>query len=102
MCNAPSDGTAQDVHASAGCADTVDIGETAYASVLADDLDNDGRMDLVLSTMNGNLYCFHTGATYHPLQAWPTPVSSCRAIEYLTGCMPISVILGLLLLGGRA
>ena len=70
----------QDVHASAGCADTVDIGETAYASVLADDLDNDGRMDLVLSTMNGNLYCFHTGATYHPLKAWPTPVSSCLVI----------------------
>ena len=82
----------QDVHASAGCADTVDIGETAYASVLADDLDNDGRMDLVLSTMNGNLYCFHTGATYHPLKAWPAPVSSCPVIQSFTGYMPFTAV----------
>ena len=66
-------------HTAAGCADTVDIGETSYAAVLADDLDNDGKMDLVLSTMNGNVYCFHTAASYHPLKAWPTPVSSCQS-----------------------
>lgn len=65
-------------HTAAGCADTVDIGETSYATVVADDLDNDGKMDLVLSTMNGNVYCFHTAASYHPLKAWPTPVSSCQ------------------------
>lgn len=64
-----------DTHATAGCADTVDVGETSYASVLADDLDIDGRMDLILSTMNGNVYCFHTAAKYHPLKAWPKPVS---------------------------
>lgn len=57
----------------------MDVGETAYASVLADDLDNDGKMDLVLSTMNGNLYCFHSTASYHPLKSWPIPVSLCTS-----------------------
>ncbi|CAL8462321.1 g1854 [Coccomyxa elongata] len=57
-----------------GCADTVDVGETAYAMVLADDMDGSGRMDLVLATMNGNVYCFETGASYHPLKAWPSQV----------------------------
>jgi len=71
-----------ETHAAAGCADTVDVGETSYASVLADDLDNDGKMDLVLSTMNGNVYCFHSAASYHPLKAWPTPVSFCRTLHH--------------------
>ncbi len=43
--------------------------------VLADDMDGNGRMDLVLATMNGNVYCFETGASYHPLKAWPSQVS---------------------------
>lgn len=59
----------------AGCADTVDIGETAYAMVLADDMDGNGRLDLILATMNGNVYCFETTASYHPLKAWPSQVS---------------------------
>ena len=57
----------------------MDVGETAYASVLAADLNNDGKMDLVLSTMNGNLYCFHSTASYHPLKSWPIPVSLCTS-----------------------
>lgn len=42
--------------------------------VLADDMDGNGRMDLVLATMNGNVYCFETAASYHPLKAWPSQV----------------------------
>ena len=52
----------------------MDIGETAYAMVLADDLDGDGKLDLVLATMNGNVYCFRTAARAHPLRAWPSEV----------------------------
>jgi len=55
-----------------GCADTVDVGETAYAAVLADDLDGDGRTELVLATMNGVLFCFQAAASrFQPLHAWP-------------------------------
>ena len=58
----------------AGCADTMDIGEQSYSMVLADDLDNNGRMDLLVSTMNGNLYALETAAVYHPMKAWTSVV----------------------------
>jgi hypothetical protein len=59
---------------SAGCADTFDIGETSYGMVLADDLDGDGRLELLVATMNGNVYAFDTWQRYHPLKAWPSQV----------------------------
>lgn len=58
-----------------GCADTMDFGEQSYSMVLADDLDQNGRMDLLVSTMNGNLYALETSAVYHPMKAWTSVVS---------------------------
>lgn len=58
-----------------GLADAVDIGETSYSMVLADDLDNNGKLDLVVSTMNGNIYAFQTQVPYHPLKTWTSQVS---------------------------
>ncbi len=60
-----------------GCADSVDIGEPSYSMVLADDLEGDGKLQLLVSTMNGNVYCFDTGARYHPLRAWTAQVCAC-------------------------
>lgn len=60
----------------AGCADAVDIGEMSYSMVLVDDLNNDGKMDLVVSTMNGNVYVFGSPAPYHPLKSWTSQVRS--------------------------
>ncbi len=37
----------------AGCADSLDLGESSYAQVLADDLDGNGRLDLLVATTNG-------------------------------------------------
>ena len=63
----------------AGCADSIDIGENSYAMVLADDLDNNGLMELVAATMNGNVYAFQTAAEYHPLKSWTSTVSDLGA-----------------------
>ncbi|KAL8526763.1 hypothetical protein ACS0TY_015826 [Phlomoides rotata] len=52
------------------CADVVDIGETAYSMVLADNVDGGDDLDLVVSTMNGNVFCFSTPSPHHPLKAW--------------------------------
>ncbi|CAA7051069.1 unnamed protein product [Microthlaspi erraticum] len=52
------------------CADVVDIGETSYSMVLADNVDGGDDLDLVVSTMNGNVFCFSTPSPHHPLKAW--------------------------------
>ena len=58
----------------AGCADTIDVGEASYSMVLADDMDANGHMELIVTTMHGNVYCFETQAPYDPLLAWPSQV----------------------------
>ncbi|XP_071723055.1 protein DEFECTIVE IN EXINE FORMATION 1 [Rutidosis leptorrhynchoides] len=52
------------------CADVVDIGETSYSMVLADNVDGGDDLDLIVTTMNGNVFCFSTPAAHHPLKAW--------------------------------
>lgn len=61
----------------------VDIGETSYAMVLADDLDGNGFLDLLLATMNGNLYAFQTAAAADPLAVWPTQARLSRSTPCL-------------------
>lgn len=55
------------------CADVVDIGETSYSMVLADNVDGGDDLDLIVATMNGNVFCFSTPAPHHPLKAWRSP-----------------------------
>uniref|UniRef100_A0A5B7BQS9 DEX1 C-terminal domain-containing protein n=1 Tax=Davidia involucrata TaxID=16924 RepID=A0A5B7BQS9_DAVIN len=55
------------------CADVVDIGETSYSMVLADNVDGGDDIDLIVTTMNGNVFCFSTPAPHHPLKAWRSP-----------------------------
>lgn len=64
------DGHVHVVHARTGCSQRLDIGEHSYTQVLADDMTGDGKMDLLVSTMNGNLYCFETSTPYSPLRSW--------------------------------
>lgn len=56
-----------------GCADVVDIGETSYSMVLADNVDGGDDLDLIVTTMNGNVFCFSTPSPHHPLKAWRSP-----------------------------
>ncbi|GAB4833949.1 Protein DEFTIVE IN EXINE FORMATION 1 [Ancistrocladus abbreviatus] len=51
------------------CADVVDIGETSYSMVLADNVDGGDDLDLIVTTMNGNVFCFSTPSPHHPLKA---------------------------------
>ncbi|KAI6698390.1 hypothetical protein NL676_018509 [Syzygium grande] len=52
------------------CADVVDIGEISYSMALADNVDGGDDLDLIVTTMNGNVFCFSTPAPHHPLKAW--------------------------------
>jgi hypothetical protein len=49
------------------CVDVVDVGAGALAAPLADDLDDDGLLDLVVPLHNGDIYCFATDLPVHPL-----------------------------------
>merc|ERR1711871_739035 len=53
-----------------GCADAIDIGENTYTMTLADDVTGRGKMELIVSTMNGNIHLFETSTPYHPLRSW--------------------------------
>ena len=52
----------------------MDTGENAYAMVLADDLDGDGLLELLLATMGGSLFAFGTHVNVHPLNLWRSQV----------------------------
>ncbi|XP_062214102.1 protein DEFECTIVE IN EXINE FORMATION 1-like [Phragmites australis] len=58
------------IEGSSGCADVVDIGETSYTMVLADNVDGGDDLDLIITTMNGNVFCFSTPSPHHPLKEW--------------------------------
>ncbi|KAL0916268.1 hypothetical protein M5K25_013763 [Dendrobium thyrsiflorum] len=58
------------IDGSSACTDVVDIGETVYSMVLADNVDGGDDLDLIVSTMNGNVLCFSTASPHHPLKEW--------------------------------
>ena len=62
-----------------GCVNMVDIGEHVYSAVMAEDLSEDGLLELVVGTMNGNLLVFGTDTPYHPLNSQPQfPMGACH------------------------
>jgi hypothetical protein len=56
-----------------GCSNKIDIGEHSYGQILADDLQGNGRIDLLATTMNGNVFVFGTQANFHSMKAWRGP-----------------------------
>lgn len=39
-----------------------------YSMVLADNIDGGDDLDLIVATMNGNVFCFSTPSPHHPLK----------------------------------
>jgi hypothetical protein len=39
-----------------------------YTMVLADNVDGGDDLDLIVTTMNGNVFCFSTQSPHHPLK----------------------------------
>lgn len=64
------DGYVYIVNGATGCSNKVDIGEHSYSMVLVDDVLGNGKLDLLVTTMSGNVFCFSTDAPYHPMRAW--------------------------------
>eukprot|EP01059_Diplonema_ambulator_P030642 TRINITY_DN532_c2_g1_i4.p1 TRINITY_DN532_c2_g1~~TRINITY_DN532_c2_g1_i4.p1 ORF type:complete len:401 (+),score=117.53 TRINITY_DN532_c2_g1_i4:1206-2408(+) len=74
------------------CVEKVDIGEHVYAQVLADDIDGNGNLDLLVGTMNGNMYAFQTNTPYHPLKTWSSQVQGLNGMTAREGHVGIYVL----------
>ena len=74
------------------CVERIDIGEHVYAQVLADDLDDNGYLDLLVATMNGNLYAFQTNTPFHPIKSWTSQVQALNGMTAREGHVGIYVL----------
>jgi hypothetical protein len=64
------DGQLYFIEGTTGCADRLDLGESAYTMVLADDITGSGRLELLATTRTGHAYLLSTDTPFHPLNAW--------------------------------
>jgi len=85
------DGYLYIVDGASGCTFKHDIGENSYSMVLADDLTGNGKMDLVVTTMNGNVIVLGTDTPYHPLKAWTSREIGNNNVELRDGRQGIFV-----------
>eukprot|EP00003_Mantamonas_plastica_P018579 TRINITY_DN3036_c0_g1_i5.p1 TRINITY_DN3036_c0_g1~~TRINITY_DN3036_c0_g1_i5.p1 ORF type:complete len:586 (+),score=200.78 TRINITY_DN3036_c0_g1_i5:900-2657(+) len=76
------DGYVYVINGESGCGDRIDLGETSFSQVLTDDLTGNGKMDLLVSTMNGNVYAFATQSKYHPLKTWTAQAQGRNGFTY--------------------
>ena len=65
------DGFIYIISGATGCVNKVAVHEHVYAAVVADDLTEDGNLELLVGTMSGNVLAFATTTPYHPLNAQP-------------------------------
>ena len=55
------------------CVSAVDVGSSSVAAPLVDDVDNDGKLDVLVITHLGDVFAFATDAAAHPLSTAPDP-----------------------------
>ena len=67
---AADDGYVYIIDGATACYDKIDIGESSFSMVVADDINSNGHLDLLVTTRSGNVFLLETTATYHPLKAW--------------------------------
>jgi hypothetical protein len=58
------------------CTQRIDLSESSYSMVVADDVNNDGLLDLVVGTLSGTVAVFETNTKFHPLKSWTGAIQS--------------------------
>jgi len=72
------------------CAQRLDVGEHIYSSALVDDITGDGYLDILIGTLNGQVFVFSTTVPVHPLNTWTT-IPRNRLNGFTMGGVGISV-----------
>ena len=75
-----------------GCDHRVDVGEHSYSQLLADDLTGSGRIELLLATMNGNVYCFETSTPFTPMRAWRSHANGGNVFRQREGWQGVEIV----------
>ena len=55
------DGFLYAISGDGACSDSIDLGEASYSRPLADDIDGDGSLEIVLATMSGSVHASRPG-----------------------------------------
>ena len=58
------------VEGGSGCTQSIEIGEKINSMVQADDIHGTNKLDLVVSTVSGNVVTLESEAPFHPLNVW--------------------------------
>mmetsp|Transcript_4506 Transcript_4506/g.11353 ORF Transcript_4506/g.11353 Transcript_4506/m.11353 type:complete len:698 (+) Transcript_4506:1017-3110(+) len=58
------------VEGGSGCIQSIEIGEEIQSMVQADDVHGTNKLDLVISTVSGNVVTLESQAPFHPLNVW--------------------------------
>jgi len=58
------------VEGGSGCTQNIEIGEKIDSMVQADDVHGTNKLDLVISTVSGNVITLESEAPFHPLNVW--------------------------------
>jgi hypothetical protein len=66
----PSISTIQGVTSPVRCAQRLDLGDHIASIPLVSDLDNNGNLDIVIGSLNGQVYTYETQIAAHPLNTW--------------------------------
>jgi len=58
------------VEGGSGCTQSIEVGEKIDSAVQADDIHGTNKLDLVISTVFGNVITMESEAPFHPLNVW--------------------------------
>jgi hypothetical protein len=85
------DGAMYVISGSTGCIERHDIGHHSYTPVLADDIIGNGKIDLVVTTLTGQVFVFETDAPFTPLKAWPSQVIGVNGLTARDGHLGVMI-----------
>jgi len=86
------DGHVYIIQSETGCVEKVDIGESSYSMVLAEDIVGNGRMQLIVTTRNGNVLLLGTDMPHHPLNSWTSQLQGRNSFTARTSYQGIYVL----------